>query len=135
MNPAYKTIITNENGINGSVTADNGFTVQVAPVKGADLEHTNPEQLIGASWATCLNATIYSILKLKQLDNKARVRVEVLLFTHEKTGYRFELHAKAAIENMPFDEVKAIVEHADKFCPVSKLVSGRQGVTLEVEAY
>lgn len=135
MNPTYKTTLTNLNGIDGSVTADNGFTVQVAPVKGADLTHTNPEQLIGASWATCLNATIYSILKLKHLPNKARVRVEVLLFTHEKTGYRFELHAKAAIENMPLEEVKAIVEYADKFCPVSKLISGKQGVTLTVESY
>lgn len=135
MEPAYKTVVINENGINGDVVADNGFKVAVAPIKGADLTHTNPEQLIGSAWATCLNATIYSILKLKHLDNKARVRVEVLLFTHEKTGYRFELHAKAAIENMKLDEVKDIVEYADRFCPVSKLIQGRQGVTLEVENY
>lgn len=135
MNPAYKTTVVNENGINGDVVADNGFKVAVAPVKGADLEHTNPEQLLGAAWATCLNATIYSILKLKHLENKARVRVEILLFTHEKTGYRFELHAKAAIEGMELNQVKEIVEYADKYCPVSKLIQGKQGVTLTVESY
>ena len=135
MKEVYETIVTNEDGSYAKVFAENGFYVNVKPVKEADSEHTNPEQLIGASWATCLNITVKSILKAKQMKNKSKVRVHVKLFFDPITRYSFTLDAYVSIENLSLEETKVIAETADRFCPVSKLLKNSGQVTLNVESY
>src|SRR5690606_4298450 len=104
-------------------------------VDKADSETTNPEQLIGMSWATCLNATIRSILKAKNLTNHSIVKVHVQLWFEEKTRFHFSLDASAMIEGLPLEEAKKIVETAHRFCPVSKLIGDKPTVTLKTVPY
>ena len=87
MRHVYETIITNTDGLTGVVKADSGYTFTTDGVKNADLNHTNPEQLIGASWATCLAATLHSVLKLKGIEPISRVEVKVDLFLDEITRF------------------------------------------------
>ncbi|CDR31484.1 Organic hydroperoxide resistance protein-like [Acholeplasma oculi] len=135
MKKIYETTLTNHQGTRGQVDADNGFSVLLSPVLEADKHHTNPEQLIGSAWATCLNATIISILKAKNLNSKSKVDVTVKLFFDEKTRYHFTLDAVASIENMDLSEAEKIVQTAHRFCPVSKLIHDNKGVTISVTPY
>lgn len=135
MKHIYETTVINDEGLAGNVTAENGFSVGVAPVLKADKDHTNPEQLLGASWATCLNATIRSILKAKGLENRSKVVIKITLWFDERTRYSFTLDAKASIENMSLTDVQEIVDKAHKYCPVSKLIGDKEGVTLSVENF
>ncbi|WP_025725038.1 OsmC family protein [Acholeplasma granularum] len=131
----YETVISNTNGTNGSVVADNGLKFEVAPVLKADPEHTNPEQLIGASWATCLNAAIISVIRSKRLTNRSRVDVKVKLWLHPVERYSFTLDGFASIEGLSHEEAKEIIDYAHRLCPVSKLIGDKPGVTLTIVPY
>ncbi len=74
----YHTEIENTAGLVGHVktitTSD--LSVQTSgPL--SDEPGTNPEQLLGAALATCLNATIEAEEKRRQLEHKSVVRVGV----------------------------------------------------------
>lgn len=87
MEKRYETTVVNNWGAEKNLTAETGFTLKAGSVDKADSETTNPEQLIGMSWATCLNATIRSILKAKNLTNHSIVKVHVQLWFEEKTDF------------------------------------------------
>ncbi len=135
MDLKYETTVYNNWGKERAAGSETGFSVKVGSVSKADFETTNPEQLIGMSWATCLNATIRSILKAKQLENHSIVNVNVKLWFDEKTRYHFTLDAEASIEGLPMEETEKIVATAHRFCPVSKLIGGNTGVTLKSVPY
>lgn len=135
MKQIYETTLTNLNGTSGTVDAENGFSVGLLPVLKADSTHTNPEQLIGSAWATCLNATIISILKAKNLNLKSKVEVNVKLFFDDITRYHFTLDAYASIESMDLEQAEKIIHTAHRFCPVSKLIGDKPGITLHTVKY
>ncbi|HLT00078.1 MAG TPA: OsmC family protein [Acholeplasma sp.] len=135
MKHVYETIITNTDGLTGVVKADSGYTFTTDGVKNADSNHTNPEQLIGASWATCLSATLHSVLKLKGIEPVCRVEVKVDLFLDDVTRFEFHLHAKIAIRDVHGEDAKDIVEMTHRFCPVSKLLKNHKDVTWEIVEY
>lgn len=131
----YETVITNTEGTKGVATAENGYTFGLAPVLKADDQHTNPEQLIGAAWATCLNATIVSIIRSRRLTNRSKVEVKVKLWLHPIERYSFTLDATAAIEDLDEKTTKEIVDYAHTLCAVSKLIGDKPGVTLTIVPY
>lgn len=131
----YETVITNKEGTSGVATATNGLVFNLAPVAKSDSEHTNPEQLIGSAWATCLNSAIISVIRSKRLTNKSRVDVKVKLWLHPVERYSFTLDATAAIENLDPDTTKEIIDYAHRLCPVSKLIGDKPGVTLTIVPY
>lgn len=135
MEKRYETTVVNNWGVEKNLTAETGFTLKAGSVDKADGETTNPEQLIGMSWATCLNATIRSILKAKNLTNHSIVKVHVQLWFEEKTRFHFSLDASAMIEGLPLEEAGKIVETAHRFCPVSKLIGDKPTVTLKTVPY
>lgn len=131
----YETVVTNTEGTRGTTTADNGLIFNVAPVLKADPEHTNPEQLIGASWATCLNSAIISVIRSKRLTSRSRVDVKVKLWLHPVERYSFTLDATASIEGLDEQTTKEIIDYAHTLCPVSKLIGDKPGVTLTIVPY
>ncbi|UJF14764.1 OsmC family protein [Jeotgalibaca sp. MA1X17-3] len=66
----------NEDGISGTAFVRDGLSVQVSSVTSPQ-KGTNPEELLGLSWATCLNATIQSLLKGRGTPAKSKVVVHV----------------------------------------------------------
>lgn len=130
----YKSTIVNNEGVNGTSYAvgGNNFSVKLSPVAKEHLG-TNPEQLIAFSWASCLNSTIQSIIRDDTV--KSKVVIDVSLHKDQPVGLLFKLHARAAIEGKPMDQAESIVTRAHKHCPVSKLLSSADNVTVEAVEY
>lgn len=132
----YQTKVTNQEGIRGQLTfSDNETLLTKHPLK--DGSGYNPEQLIASAWATCLNATIQSILESKRIQTASRVDILVTLCKEEKgtDGYYFQIDAEAAIENFSSIHAQQIIEQAHLRCPVSKLLSGAKTLTLKTVDY
>ena len=122
----------NEDGINGKAYVKNGISVKVSDVSLTE-GGTNPEELFGLSWATCLNATIQSLLKGRGLSAKSKVEVHVDLKKEKNiSGLFFTLKAVVAIEGLPLEKAQQILNSAHRHCPVSKIISDYEYVTLEV---
>lgn len=130
----YNVILENNNGVNDTVVSSSGISFDVSSPLN-DLPGTNPEELIGSSWATCLNATIKAILQSRGYANvKSRVRVHVTL-EKEKIGYYFTLTAIAAIDIPDESIVESIVNSAHLRCPVSKLIRHNENVNVTIEKF
>ena len=130
--PLFHAEMVNETGVNGQAFVKNdGLNVKLSSPLNKD-EGTNPEELIGLSFSTCLNATIQSLLKARGKENKSRVEVHVDFMREPNgIGYFFNVEAFAKIAELPFEESKKIVEEAEKRCPVSKLFAGSKTVSVE----
>ena len=128
----FHTEAVNENGVNGiAYIKHDGLSVEVSnPI--SEEEGTNPEELLGLSLSTCLNATIKSLLSGRGLTNSSMVEVHVDLYPEPiESGLFFKVTAYARIEDMPFEKAQKIIEQAKKRCPVSKLLKGSSMVTVE----
>lgn len=137
MTQLYETEIINIKGTQGHSDIKDGLSFQVSSPLEADRDGLNPEQFMGLAWSTCLNATIMSLLKgrnLSHLDSKVRVIVKMMK-EEAMAGYYFEMKAIVSIQSLNLEDTMKMAIQADKFCPVSKLISKNPHVTLEVEKY
>ena len=73
--PLFHAEIVNETGVNGQAFVKNGGLNVKLSSPLSDEEGTNPEELLGLSFSTCLNATIQSLLKARGKENEIRVEV------------------------------------------------------------
>ncbi|MCA9766340.1 MAG: OsmC family protein [Carnobacterium sp.] len=129
--------MVNENGVDGIAYVKNdGLKVSLSsPTSNAP--GTNPEELLGLSLSTCLNATLRSVLKARGKQNKSRVEVHVdFVKETKKPGYYFDVLATAQIDGLEFEEVEKLVGVAERLCPVSKLLMGSETVIVKaIEGY
>ncbi|WP_034549948.1 OsmC family protein [Carnobacterium funditum] len=124
--------MVNESGVDGLAYVKNeGLKVTVSSPTSKALG-TNPEELLGLSLSTCLNATIQSLLKARGKDNKSRVEVQID-FMRESSGigFYFDVVALAQVDGLGFEEAKELVKEAEQRCPVSKLLMGSQTVVVK----
>ncbi|WP_211251476.1 OsmC family protein [Carnobacterium inhibens] len=123
--------MVNETGVNGEAFVKNGgLNVKLSSPLNKE-EGTNPEELLGLSFSTCLNATIQSLLKARGKENTSRVEVHVDFMREPNgIGYFFNVEAVAKIDGLPFEESKKIIEEAENRCPVSKLLAGSKTVSV-----
>ena len=129
--PLFHAEIVNETGVNGQAFVKNGGLSVKLSSPLSDEEGTNPEELLGLSFSTCLNATIQSLLRARGKENKSRVEVHVDYMREPNgIGFFFNVEAFAKIEGLPFEESEKIVEEAENRCPVSKLLAGSQTVSV-----
>lgn len=128
----FHTEAVNESGVNGmAYIRDGGLCVDVSNPTSKE-QGTNPEELLGLSLSTCLNATIKSLLSGRGMTNSSMVEVHVDLYPEPiESGFFFKVNAYAKIEDMSFEKAQRIVEQAEKRCPVSKLLKGSSMVTIE----
>lgn len=123
--------VVNDQALQGEAFVKNdGLRVVISDPLSPDLG-TNPEELLGLSLSTCLNATIQALLKGRGLKNKSQVEVHIDLVPEEKGGFFFEVLALAKIESLPFEKAERIVQAAEKRCPVAKLLEGSKTVTVK----
>ncbi|EMC60237.1 OsmC family protein [Streptococcus mutans] len=130
----YQTIATNSQGLRGRLDFSDHASIETQhPLdKGTGF---NPEQLIASAWATCLNATIETLLEA-QGKSKHSSKVEVRATLNKETskpGYYFALDARVTIAGMTVAQAEKIVKEAHQRCPVSKLLQQSPTVTLKVE--
>ncbi|MGT2666023.1 OsmC family protein [Streptococcus rifensis] len=131
----YSVTSRNDQGIDGSVRLSNGKTVATNhPLN--DQPGFNPEELIALAWSTCLKATLDAILEAKAMSNRCYVEVQVDLEKEPTAlGYFFAVRGQASIQGIPLDEAKILIQEAHTRCPVSKLISAAQSVSLETVPY
>ncbi|MGX7394833.1 OsmC family protein [Carnobacterium mobile] len=127
--------MVNEDGVNGVAYVKNDELKVTVSSPTSSAPGTNPEELLGLSLSTCLNATIQSLLKARGKKNQSRVEVQVD-FMREPSGigFYFNVLALAQVKGMPFDEADNLIKEAEKRCPVSKLLIGSQTVTIKTIA-
>lgn len=131
-NSEYHTTIENTAGIKGAVRALSGGTTvftTASPVK-AD-QGTNPEQLLGAALATCLNATLELQERKRGLPHTAVVRVRVDFVT-VGDGYEFFLNVQVKIPGADPKVAAEMLATAEHRCPVAKLIGGHPNVTVRL---
>ena len=124
----YTTTAVNEDGLTGvAYTKGNGdkdFSVQISSPRSTDVG-TNPEQLFGLAYATCLNASIGFVEQRKKLEHNSKVEVKIdLTFDREGEGYLF--HPSVIVTMPGRDEglAREILEEAERQCPIHKLLKG-----------
>lgn len=128
--------ITNFNGTGGRAEISDGMTVNLKPPAIENpSEQLSPKHLIGMSWSACLNATIQSIFSSNDINKESRVRVEVESKRNREHGLHYILVAYIAIEDYVEEETMKVARHADRLCPVSKLIAENEFVSLAYEAY
>lgn len=132
----YQTKVIKNDDINGQlIFSDNQPLATKHPLEAG--QGYNPEQLIASAWATCLNATIQSLLEAKKIDALSRVDVAVTLCKEENGPgyYYFLVDAEAAIDGLDLSQAENIVKDAHLRCPVSKLLAGAKTLTLKTVEY
>lgn len=126
----YQTIVENQDGIAGhvrTVTSDDLDVVVSSPLRTD--RGTNPEQLLGAAFATCLNATIEAEEIRRGLTHQSVVRVSIAL-SRDVKGFQFHVEARVTIPHVSHDEAADILAISEQRCPVDKLLAGSANVTV-----
>lgn len=115
--------IKNDGGTSGFAKVRTGKVYEIAPLANKDYTKSNPETLIGASLATCMNATLMHILKVNKIEARSLVEVQIdLMLNKEERRYVFVPTVRVGIEGLSLEETKIHMEHADRKCPVSNLI-------------
>ncbi|MDN5968752.1 MAG: OsmC family protein, partial [Lacticaseibacillus paracasei] len=91
---------------------------------------TNPEQLLGLSLSTCLEATLEAVEKEHGLPHTGAVRVKVA-FIGTRAEYQFLVHAQVMVKGVDFDTAKTFTNEIENRCPVSKLLKNSGNYTIE----
>lgn len=132
--PLYETNAHNTDGLMGIAYADSGLRVQTSSPLKADEPGTNPEELFGLAWATCLHATIEFALKrhhYEAVESDVTVNVQYRS-DKERRGYTyFALRVDVTLD-LPQTEAEAIMREAHDRCPVSMIVGDYAHVTLRL---
>ena len=113
------------------ILGNNELNVQVSSPRDATAAGTNPEQLIGLAQATCLAATLQAIQEGRGIEFQSEVRVGVDL-KYDTHGLRFVIQVQVRIPNVDHDEALKQLAFAESRCPVSKLISDKEDVTVEL---
>ncbi len=128
--------VTNLGGTSGSLDFSDGMNVDLKPpvIKNPS-EQMSPKHLIGMAWSTCLNATIKSIFNQSKIENISRVRVEVEQKHTKELGLYYTMIAYVAVDGYSENETLKIANTADRLCPISKLITLNQFVSLKYEQF
>lgn len=128
----YQTRVINQEGIKGNLTFSDNQPLRTQHPLTQDPGY-NPEQLIASAWATCLNATIQTVLAERKQTHRSNVSITVTLCQETiEVGYYFQVEAQAGIEDMTIEEATTVIHQAHGRCPVSKLLAGAKPLTLDI---
>lgn len=128
--------VVNEGGISGNLKVSDGMAFDLKPPTLSNpSDQLSPKHLMAMAWSTCLNATIMSVFRQNKIDNASRVRVSVEQKVNEKEGLHYVVIAYVAIEGYDEKQTMKIAKIADRLCPISKLITKNEFVSLEYEVY
>ena len=133
----YESEVTSQGGLTGHVSSEDGaldLDVYMPSGKDSDKEGTTPEQLFAASYAACLEGTLYHVAKVNsvELDN-TQVKAKVKAVQVEKGDLRFELDLEVTIPEVDKKKAQTILDNAFKNCPLTKATKGNMEVNVELK--
>jgi osmotically inducible protein OsmC len=96
----------------------------------------NPEQFLAMAWSTCLGETLKVVIGKRGLEARAHssVTVEVEMHDDPAGGFRFVPRATVRIDGIDEATAQDVLAAAHERCPVSKLLTGRGGATVQLRA-
>lgn len=127
--PLYRTVAANDGGLESHAYVPGGLDVLTSHPRN-DRPGANPEQFIGLALSTCLNATLEAIEERRNLPHTAQVHtiVEMARDTH---GFQFYLTAEVKLPGVDPDTAAAMIDLAERRCPVAKLLGSSDNVTVK----
>lgn len=122
-NPIFTTIVRNDEGLEGTAYVVGGDFKVLTSSPTNNKPGTNPEELIGLAWSTCLNASIEYALKRRQIKNvhsEVEIQIDYLREGNsDQTYFKFKV---SVLIDLPQTDAEEIAAEAHSRCPVSKIV-------------
>jgi len=137
METIYSSKVTSKGGLYGHVSSENNaLDADVYMPTGTNSEKqkgTTPEQLFAASYAACLEGTLYHIAKVHNVELKdTQVTAEVKAVQVEKGDLRFALDLSVSIPDVDQDKAQNILDNAYKNCPLTKATKDNMEVNISL---
>lgn len=133
----YESEVTSKGGLTGHVSSENGaLDVDVYMPEGEDEEKkgTTPEQLFAASYAACLEGTLYHVAKVNSVElSNTQVKATIKAVQVEKGDLRFELDLEVTIPEVDGKKAQTILDNAFKNCPITKATKGNMEVNVQLK--
>lgn len=122
----YKIKVSNTIGDMGIVSSTTSRTIQVSPTLG-DENGFNPGELIAFSWATCLEATLRYVKKLRGFTFDSYTEVTYTMTYDEQIpkGLKFLYHADLYMDTEDVSLIETCLNDTHKRCPVSKILDDK----------
>lgn len=138
METLYASKVTSKGGLHGHVKSEDGALdtdVYMPTGENSDSQKgTTPEQLFAASYASCLEGTIYHIAKLSSVEiDDTKVVANVQAVEVDKGDLRFKLDLAVELPNIDSDKAQHILDEAYKNCPLTKATQGNMEVNVALK--
>ena len=132
----YESSVTSKGGLTGHVSSEDGaldVDVYMPSGKDDDKSGTTPEQLFAASYAACLEGTLYHVAKINNVDiSDTEVKAHVKAVQVEKGDLRFALDLAVTIPEVDGEKAQTILDNAYKNCPLTKATEGNMEVNVKL---
>lgn len=137
METLYASEVTSQGGLHGHIKSEDGAldTDVYMPTgqKNKSQQGTTPEQLFAASYASCLEGTIYHVAKLNNIEiNDTKVVAKVQAVEVKKGDLQFKLDLTVDMPNIDHDKAQHLLDEAYKNCPLTKATKGNMEVNLSL---
>jgi len=138
METLYTSQVTSQGGLQGHIKSEDGAldTDVYMPTgkKTEDQKGTTPEQLFAASYASCLEGTLYHIAKLNNVEiSDTEVKAKVDAVEVEKGDLQFKLDLAVNLPGIDKEKAQHILDEAYKNCPLTKATKGNMDVEIELK--
>ncbi len=132
----YESEVIAKGGLQGHVSSQDGaldVDVYMPTGQDNDKQGTTPEQLFAASYAACLEGTLYHVAQVNSVDlNDAEVKAKVRAVQVEKGDLRFALDLHVTIPNVDQEKAQTILDNAYENCPLTKATKGNMEVNVQL---
>lgn len=136
METMYESEVTSKGGLTGHVSSEDGaldIDVYMPSGKDGDKQGTTPEQLFAASYAACLEGTLYHVAKVNSVEiDNTQVKATVKAIQVEKGDLRFALDLEVTIPEVDEKKAQTILDNAYKNCPLTKATDGNMEVKVRL---
>nr|WKN38801.1 Ohr family peroxiredoxin [Tunicatimonas sp. TK19036] len=137
METLYASEVTSQGGLHGHIKSEDGSLdtdVYMPTGEKSDKDKgTTPEQLFAASYASCLEGTIYHVAKLNNVEiNDTKVIAKVQAVEVEKGDLQFKLDLEVEMPNIDHAKAQHLLNEAYKNCPLTKATQGNMEVNLSL---
>jgi osmotically inducible protein OsmC len=129
----YSSEVTSRGGLYGRVNSEDGaLDSDVYMPTGTEPDKqkgTTPEQLFAASYAACLEGTIYHVAKLNNINiDNTKVSAKITAVQVEKGDLRFALDLNVTIPDIEKEKSQKLLDEAYENCPLTKATEGKMEV-------
>ena len=132
----YESKVTSKGGLEGHVSSEDGsLDVDVYMPSGKDNNKsgTTPEQLFAASYAACLEGTLYHVAKINNVElSDTKVDASIKAVQVEKGDLRFALDLEVTIPEVDEKKAQNILDNAYKNCPLTKATKDNMEVNVKL---